>query len=90
MMWFGVLLFFLGFLIALMQSSHLVSLFLGLEFMTLSCIILSAVSMWSSACFVLLVMCTGVCEASVALALIVNMVRMQGNDRVYNLCVDKS
>nr|QKY75022.1 NADH dehydrogenase subunit 4L [Semimytilus algosus] len=90
MVTFGTLLFILGLLITLMQSAHLISLFLGMEFMALSAMLLSSVVMASNACFVLLVVCMAVCEASVALALIVNMVRVCNSDRVSSLSTDKS
>nr|AXP84532.1 NADH dehydrogenase subunit 4L [Perumytilus purpuratus] len=90
MLYFGVFVFILGLFITLMQRAHLISLFLGMEFMALSFMMLSAVVMYSNACFVMLIVCMAVCEASVALALIVNMVRVCGNDRVMNLVADKS
>nr|YP_009058840.1 NADH dehydrogenase subunit 4L [Brachidontes exustus]AIM58711.1 NADH dehydrogenase subunit 4L [Brachidontes exustus] len=84
------LFFVLGVFITLYQRTHLISVFLGMEFITLSVIAMSAVSMTSMSCFVLLVMCMAVCEASVALALIVSMVRVSGSDKSVNLILDKS
>nr|QDO71937.1 NADH dehydrogenase subunit 4L [Mytilisepta virgata] len=89
-MCFGFVLFVLGLSITLVQSRHLISVFLGLEFMALSFMLVGSISVHSNASYVLLIMCMAVCEASVALALIVNMVRVYSSDRVMMLSSDKS
>nr|QDO71852.1 NADH dehydrogenase subunit 4L [Brachidontes mutabilis] len=87
---FMIIFFVVGVFITVNQGTHLVSVFLGMEFIALSTIVMCALSMFSSSCFVLLVMCMAVCEASVALALIVSMVRVSGSDQSLNLMTDKS
>nr|URF22685.1 NADH dehydrogenase subunit 4L [Brachidontes pharaonis] len=87
---FMITFFLLGVFITVSQGTHLISVFLGMEFITLSTIVVCAFSMFSMTCFVLLVMCMAVCEASLALALIVSMVRVSGSDQSFNLMLDKS
>nr|YP_009681469.1 NADH dehydrogenase subunit 4L [Mytilisepta keenae]QDO71865.1 NADH dehydrogenase subunit 4L [Mytilisepta keenae] len=89
-MFFGFVLFMLGLSITLVQSKHLISVFLGMEFMALSAMLISSIAVYSSSSYVLFTMCMAVCEASIALALIVSMVRVHGSDRVMALSLDKS
>lgn len=87
---FIVIFFSLGIFITLNQSTHLIRVFLGIEFITLRTIVVCAFRIFRISCFVLLVICIAVCEASVALALIVRMVRVMGRDQSLNLIIDKS
>nr|YP_009117162.1 NADH dehydrogenase subunit 4L [Perna perna]AJC00164.1 NADH dehydrogenase subunit 4L [Perna perna] len=85
-----IIFFICGLFITVSQRTHLISVFMGMEFIALSVILMSAFTVPMVSCFVLLIMCMAVCEASVALALIVSMVRVSGSDEASNLMADKS
>nr|QKY75035.1 NADH dehydrogenase subunit 4L [Semimytilus algosus] len=87
---FCIILFSLGTVVVIMQHCHLLSLFMGLEFMSLSALMLLATMNFSGSWICLLFLCMMVCEASIALTLIVVAVRICSDDRISSLCVDKS
>nr|YP_010317934.1 NADH dehydrogenase subunit 4L [Geukensia demissa]UJM44212.1 NADH dehydrogenase subunit 4L [Geukensia demissa] len=85
-----LMIFVVSVFIVFVQSKHLISVFIAMEFMSLSLIVFTVLVTYSNACIVLVVMCMAVCEASLALAMIVMLVRVCGSDRAINLMSDKS
>nr|YP_006576247.1 NADH dehydrogenase subunit 4L [Perna viridis]AFK75952.1 NADH dehydrogenase subunit 4L [Perna viridis]UJM44261.1 NADH dehydrogenase subunit 4L [Perna viridis] len=82
---FFFLLFFSGVLVVLLKKGHLISIFIGMEFMMLGVLYSASIMMCYNVSMVFLIMCLGVCEASVCLALLVMMVRLSGNDLISSL-----
>nr|YP_009407593.1 NADH dehydrogenase subunit 4L [Modiolus philippinarum]ASB29977.1 NADH dehydrogenase subunit 4L [Modiolus philippinarum] len=79
----GLEVFFCGLIISCLQSSHLIKIFLGLEFMTLGLCILVVLSFPKNGLIVLLsFLCVAVSEAAVMLSFIVQVTRVFGDDRV--------
>nr|UDY69791.1 NADH dehydrogenase subunit 4L [Mytella strigata] len=77
--------FFSGMLVVFMKKNHLISIFIGMEFMMLGVLYCCSLFMYHNVSMIFLIMCFGVCEASVCLALLVMMVRLSGNDLVSSL-----
>nr|QRW36460.1 NADH dehydrogenase subunit 4L [Notocrater youngi] len=82
----------LSFLTLTLQKTHLLSILLSLEAMTLNLFILllsltSISSFESYSCLILLTL--GACEASIALATLVSLIRTHGNDYVLSLSTQK-
>nr|AUN88095.1 NADH dehydrogenase subunit 4L [Perna canaliculus]UJM44248.1 NADH dehydrogenase subunit 4L [Perna canaliculus] len=80
-----MVLFFGGLLVVLTKKNHLISVFIGMEFMMLGILYCCSSLMFYNISMIFLVMCLGVCEASVCLALLVMMVRLSGNDLISSL-----
>nr|UNJ78597.1 NADH dehydrogenase subunit 4L [Perna perna]UVH65881.1 NADH dehydrogenase subunit 4L [Perna perna]UVH65894.1 NADH dehydrogenase subunit 4L [Perna perna]UVH65907.1 NADH dehydrogenase subunit 4L [Perna perna]WRV01105.1 NADH dehydrogenase subunit 4L [Perna perna] len=82
---FYLVLFLGGLMVVLTKKNHLISVFIGMEFMMLSILYCCSTLVFYNVSMIFLVMCLGVCEASVCLALLVMMVRLSGNDLISSL-----
>lgn len=82
---FFFLLFFSGVLVVLLKKGHLIRIFIGMEFIMLGVLYSARIIMCYNVRIVFLIMCLGVCEARVCLALLVMIVRLSGNDLIRRL-----
>nr|URW97673.1 NADH dehydrogenase subunit 4L [Vignadula atrata] len=64
----------------MLNKVRFLSLLISLELMMMSVIFLSLFKLFSSIWLVFLIVCFAVCEASVGLALLVMMIRLNGSD----------
>nr|YP_009681496.1 NADH dehydrogenase subunit 4L [Gregariella coralliophaga]QDO71902.1 NADH dehydrogenase subunit 4L [Gregariella coralliophaga] len=85
MMVLSFLLFFLGMSVLFRKNAHLMSIFIGIEMAGLGVIFLSTFSLSHNVWLIFLIVCLGICEASLCLALLVMVMRLCGNDLVKNL-----
>lgn len=85
-----LIVFIVSAFIVFVQRKHLISVFIAIEFISLSLIVFTVLITYRNACIVLVVMCIAVCEARLALAIIVIIVRVCGRDHAINLIRDKS
>nr|YP_009192096.1 NADH dehydrogenase subunit 4L [Limnoperna fortunei]AKP18674.1 NADH dehydrogenase subunit 4L [Limnoperna fortunei] len=77
-------------MVACYQSDHLLSVLLGIEFLSLGCFCVASGICASSVLPILMVMfCFSAAEVGVILSLLVLMARAYGNDRCSSLFVDK-
>lgn len=82
---FFIVLFFGGLLVVLTKKNHLISVFIGIEFIILGILYCCSRLIFYNIRIIFLVMCLGVCEARVCLALLVIIVRLSGNDLISRL-----
>nr|YP_009446140.1 NADH dehydrogenase subunit 4L [Modiolus kurilensis]ASB29940.1 NADH dehydrogenase subunit 4L [Modiolus kurilensis] len=88
---FSVVIFVCGVLMMCSRSDHLVSVFLGMEFMALGVFVLMAFVPSINSLFILLVLlCMAVSEAAVMLSFMVQVTRLYGSDQVSSVMVDKT
>nr|YP_009344605.1 NADH dehydrogenase subunit 4L [Modiolus modiolus]APU51265.1 NADH dehydrogenase subunit 4L [Modiolus modiolus] len=88
---FSVIIFVCGVLMMCSRSAHLVSVFLGMEFMALGTFVLMAFVPSMNSLFILLVLlCMAVSEAAVMLSFMVQVTRLYGSDQVSSVMVDKT
>nr|YP_010534926.1 NADH dehydrogenase subunit 4L [Modiolus modulaides]UYA96809.1 NADH dehydrogenase subunit 4L [Modiolus modulaides] len=88
---FGFEVFLCGIVLMCLQSMHLISVFLGMEFMALGvCILVASVASVNSLFLLLVFLCIAVSEAAVMLSFMVQVTRLFGSDRVSSIMVDKT
>nr|BAV25044.1 NADH dehydrogenase subunit 4L [Bathymodiolus japonicus] len=91
MLLFSFFIFIFGVVLMCVRSTHLITIFLGMEFSALGVFsVIGSLSAYNSLFVLLVVICISVSEAAIMLSLMVMMTRMYGNDRCLNLMTDKS
>nr|YP_009681514.1 NADH dehydrogenase subunit 4L [Modiolus nipponicus]QDO71926.1 NADH dehydrogenase subunit 4L [Modiolus nipponicus]QJS32946.1 NADH dehydrogenase subunit 4L [Modiolus comptus] len=87
----SIMIFVCGSVLMCSRSSHLVSVFLGMEFMALGIFVIASMAPGSNSLFILLVLlCMAVSEAAVMLSFMVMVTRVYGSDRVSMVMIDKT
>nr|YP_009681482.1 NADH dehydrogenase subunit 4L [Crenomytilus grayanus]QDO71877.1 NADH dehydrogenase subunit 4L [Crenomytilus grayanus] len=88
MKFLGLFLMGMGCFVVFRMNTHLLSLFVGLEMMSLGLLFVGHVFLMNQFWVILLILCLAVCEASICLALLVMVMRLCGNDLMSSLVSD--